>query len=109
MISEKAIEAIELAINFEHNKITTDHGEVYASNHEAYAVLLEEVEEAIEEAECMKIWLEAVWKSIRGDQELNIQVKKIKEHALDLANEAVQCAAVCERFIETIEREEKKR
>ena len=56
----------------------------------------------------MKIWLESVWKSLRQNQDLKISVQRVKEHAIDLVKEAVQCAAVCERFIETIEREEKK-
>ena len=107
MISEKAVEAIELAVNFEHNKITTDHGEVYASKHEAYAVLLEEKEEAEDELECMKVWLESTWKTIRNNtSDTLLSVNKVKEHAILLIQEAVQCAAVCERFIETLERED---
>ena len=102
MIAQKAIEALELAINFEFNKITTEYGDVYASNHEAYAVLLEEVEEAAEEVECIKIWMDAVWKAIKGNQDLGSGISRIKEHALDLAKEAVQVAAVCERFQNTL-------
>lgn len=107
MISEKAVEALELAINFEFNKITADHGEVYASEHEAYAVLLEEVEEAREAYKCMKIWLKAAWRNIKANENNQLVIEKIKEEAIELIKESVQCAAVCERFLETIKREEK--
>lgn len=107
MIAEKAEEAIEKAVAYELQNIVKKYGAVYASNHEAYAVLLEEVEEAKEEYKCMKIWLKAAWRNVKDNQDLEIIVKKIKEHAIELIKESVQCAAVCERFIETLEREEK--
>ena len=104
MIAEKAAESIDKAVAYELQNSVKEHGAFYASEHEAYAVLLEEVEEVEEEAECIKIWLESVWKCIKGNQDLGIRVNEIKEHALDLAKEAVQVAAVCERFQETLDR-----
>ena len=106
MIADKANEAIQQAVCYELQNIVKNHGAVYASEHEAYAVLLEEVEEAKEEYKCMKIWLKAAWRNIRDNQNLDITVKEIKEHAMELIKESVQCAAVCERFLETLKREE---
>lgn len=106
MIADKANEAINKAICYELSNIVKKYGPVYASEHEAYAVLLEEVEEAKEEYKCMKIWLKAAWRNIKNNENLDITVREIKEHAIELIKESVQCAAVCERFLETIKREE---
>ena len=106
MIAEKAKEAIELAINFEHNNITTKYGDVYASEHEGYAVLKEEVEEAVEELSALHQDVEiSLWMGIRKNREkksLEHDINTIKTVSIRLACEAVQCAAVCERFLETI-------
>ena len=59
MIAEKAREAIKQAVCYELQNIVKEHGAVYNSGHEAYAILKEEKEEA------------------------------------------VQCVAVCDRFLET--------
>lgn len=107
MIAEKANEAIELAVKFEHNNITTKYGDVYASEHEGYAVLLEEVQEAEENLEYINRCMQELWKEIRINFVTEEFLKGVKAGAIELANEAVQCAAVCERFLETIKREEK--
>ena len=60
MIAQKATEAINMAVCYELQNIVKDHGAVYNSGHEAYAILKEEKEEA------------------------------------------VQCVAVCDKFIETL-------
>ena len=52
----------------------------------------------------MEIRLESVWCAIRENvlnkQQYNIE--EVKKFALQTAQEAVQCAAVCERFIASI-------
>ena len=108
MIAEKADEAIQQAVCYELQNIVKNHGAVYASEHEAYAVLLEEVEEAKDSYKCMRIWLKSIWKHIKNNENQGMEscVKIMKKHALELIEEAVQCAAVCERFEETIKREE---
>lgn len=109
MIAEKAKEAIELAVKFEHNNITTKYGDVYASEHEAYAVLKEEIEEAADFMDRMNKNLAYIWALIKNNHIWRGQeaIAETEKFAVELANEAVQCAAVCERFLETIKREEK--
>ena len=108
MIAEKAEESIYKAVAYELQNIVKDHGAVYASNHEAYAVLLEEAQEAREAQNFLAQRLESVWYGIRDNSKETVSsnVCQVKEWALALAGEAVQCAAVCERFIETIKRED---
>ena len=105
MIAEKASESIEQAVAYELQKIVKDHGAVYASEHEGYAVLLEEVQEASEASKDMQNKLDIVWSSIRynfSKEAIAVQLKEVAYTALALAEEAVQCTAVCERFLETI-------
>lgn len=104
MIAEKANEAIELAINFEHNNITTKYGEVYASEHEAYAVLKEEIEEAADDLDQLKKNLAYLWALIKNNhiKNGNGTISEARDYAVMLAQESVQVAAVCERFLETI-------
>ena len=104
MIAEKASESIDKAVVYELQNIVKNHGAVYASEHEGYAVLLEEVQEASEACKFMASRTESIWCAIRNNvlKEQNYHISEVKEYAIELAKEAVQCAAVCERFLETI-------
>lgn len=89
----------ELAIREELNGIT-NHGYNH-SPHEAYAVLLEEIEEA--EIELMNIneqskllWHEV--KNSKGNIVSDLHVKEIARYAEGLAYEAVQVAAMARKF-----------
>lgn len=107
MIAKKASESIEQAICYELQSIVKKCGATYASEHEGYAVLLEEVQEAEENLEYINRCMKELWKEIRINFVTEEFLKGVKAGAIELANEAVQCAAVCERFLETIKREEK--
>ena len=104
MIAEKAEESIDKAVVYELQNIVKNHGAVYASEHEGFAVLLEEVQEACEASKSMQDHLESVWNDIRNNisEKIGSDLGQVREWALALAEEAVQCAAVCERFLETI-------
>lgn len=105
MIAEKAAGSIEQAIAYELQNIVKKHGVFYASEHEAYAVLKEEVEEAEECLILLKAKLSTIWQHVRIDYNNPDDVCQAKQSAEELAQEAVQCAAVCERFLETIKKE----
>lgn len=104
MIAEKAEESIDKAVLYELQNIVKNYGAVYASEHEGYAVLLEEVQEASEACRFMASRTESVWCAIRNNilKKQSYNIEEVKKFALELAKEAVQCAAVCERFLETI-------
>ena len=89
MINGDALVSINQAVCYELQAITKKHGAHYASPHEGYAVLKEEVEEAEECIQLLNDKLAEVWKNIK--------------YVFTLAEEAVQCAAVCERFIATLD------
>lgn len=102
MIEKKVSEAIEQAVCYELQNIVKKYGATYASTHEAYAVLKEEVEEAQECLSYMLLHLGEIWKGVKDNNIANIDIEQCKQSAIALAEEAVQCAAVCERFAETI-------
>lgn len=107
MIAEKANEAIEMAVCYELQNIVKNYGATYASEHEGYAVLLEETQEAREAQRFLEARLDFIWSGIRNNSKETIMqnIGEAKKFALELAMEAVQCAAVCERFLETIKKE----
>lgn len=105
MIAEKAKEAVELAVGFEYNNISTKYGDKYASEHEGYAVLLEETDEASDDLRYIHNCMNELWDEVKSDAVSKDFLNSIKLGAIELAKEAVQCAAVCERFLKTIKRE----
>lgn len=102
MIATKASESIDQAVAYELQNVVKKYGATYNSEHEGYAVLLEEVEEAASEMIFVKGILEKFWESIKCNKVNNELLYFVKQHALRLAEEAVQVCAVCERFLETI-------
>ena len=109
MIAEKSSKSIEQAVCYELQNIVKEYGAVYASEHEAYAVLKEEVEEAADFMDRMNKNLAYIWALIKNNHIWRGQeaIAGTEKFAVELAEEAVQCAAVCERFLDTIKREEK--
>ena len=70
----------------------------YHSDHEAFAVLMEEVCELVEEVETIKGHMRDQWELIRLNETYSLIIKNIKTNAIYAACEAVQVAAVCERW-----------
>lgn len=79
---------------------------LFHSMHEGYAVLLEEVEEAREALTRTEISLSALWAHIRDNNAGRALefAGRVREHALDLAVEAVQAAAMAQKFIDSAEK-----
>lgn len=78
----------------------------FHSAHEGWAVIKEEVEETEEESEKMKLFVECAWGDITSDFPANSEIKCLKESAINAACEAIQVAAMCQKFLEM---EEKKK
>lgn len=101
MIAEKATESINQAVCYELQNIVKNHGAVYHSSHEGYAILKEEYEEAVGCVRGLGDKLDALWSSIKININNESAVEQGKQFAIALAEEAVQCAAVCEKLLET--------
>lgn len=72
---------------------------LFASNHEGYAVIKEEVEEAVEESNLTVDNLEILWSVIRENGAGLESVSYIKQHAIKAAAEFIQVAAMCEKYV----------
>lgn len=98
-------ERTELKINevvvLELIRAVKTYGQNYHSNHEAYAVLLEEIEEAEEELNYIQNHMTMIWDAVKtdNDNEVKSNARIIALDAVELAKEAVQIAAVCRKIL----------
>lgn len=98
MFSETARSLISKAMTAELESASKTYGETYHTQHEGYSVLLEEVEEAEDDLRYIKENLSELWKKIKGNENDPTLLTIMSGTALLLANEAVQIAAVCEKY-----------
>lgn len=78
---------------------------LFASDHEGYAVIREEIEEAIESLEMMGKSFEEAWHEIKEDDEEEAQerVQYVRQFAEHSAFELIQVIAMCDKFIKSQE------
>lgn len=75
---------------------------LFNGKHEAYAVILEEAEEAMDEAATLEILVNNFWLGVRGNHEpeaLHEELTAIYNTAINLATEAMQTAAMARKGI----------
>ena len=70
----------------------------FASQHEGYAVIKEEIEEAGEQIEKLERCLEYAWEKIKRDFDAKEQIDLCKGLAVWAACELIQAADMCEKF-----------
>ena len=104
MIAEEATKCIDQAVLHEFRNIVKKYGPTYNSEHEGYAVMLEEVQEACEDADFLRDTMKRLWLSIRQNNFSNYELSQVYNFAKALAEESVQVVAVCERFMETVKK-----
>ena len=69
----------------------------FHSDHEAWAVIKEELEECEEELKGANYYIEWVWENIKRNYMIYTHLQATKERAMNLAAEAIQVAAMCEK------------
>lgn len=79
-------------------KRCNDQYPLFISNHEGYAVILEEFEETMVEYIQGKEILEELWKAVKGNEPTIAHSKALENAMLNLASEAIQTAAMCKKF-----------
>lgn len=108
MINEKAQEHILSAIEKEKEEAILNYG-YFHSDHEFWAVLKEEVEELQEESIFCSKRIDEMWDTIRNSDLLYMMqdeekrkrtIKTLKNSAINAACEAVQVAAVIDKYLE---------
>lgn len=83
----------------------------FSSWHEAYAVILEEVEEADEETNVMcTLYLDRLWQDIRAKASSEADrfedIGIVRGHAVRAIKELIQVAAMCDKAAMSLGREE---
>lgn len=74
----------------------------FHSRHEAYGVMLEELEESTDELENAKIVLEYFWRGVKEDYTDTDAIEILKTRALNCAAECVQLAAMAQKTIDSL-------
>lgn len=80
---------------------------MFRSDHEGAAVIFEEVEEAKDELKSIKSVFEELWYTVKSNEDNEPWVSRIKEYSINLACEAIQVAAMAQKFIDSQKEREK--
>lgn len=88
------------------------YGETFNSLHEAYAVALEELEEASENVDMCKCWYKEIWDYIKWDEKesrLVEPLKEVRKYTVEAIKELAQLAAMVDKTLESMRIEDAKR
>lgn len=94
---------IKLVVD-EYDRANREHPALH-SDHEAFAVLVEEVCELGEELDAIRGHMRDQWELIRRNESSLCGPTDIQVHAVRAACEAIQVAAVCERWKDAREKQ----
>lgn len=87
------------ALVYEELKEANEKYPLFHSDHEAYAVTKEEIEECTEALECLQNYKQVMWKRIREDKDIEKWMTLAQRQAMNLAAEAIQVAAMCYKAV----------
>jgi hypothetical protein len=99
---QELINQAEKIINDELNWSYNEHGE-FPSQYHGYGIILEELKESQDELKMVAELLEKAFSEIRNNEIPNETIELLRTHAKLLACEAVQTAAMAQKFIESSE------
>ena len=89
---------VQTAENMEYKRAAEKFGAANNSNHESYAIILEEFDEALAECEDVKLQLEGLWEAIKANkpqETINRIAQLVRVRAERAAAEFIQVAAMC--------------
>jgi hypothetical protein len=89
--------AVDTAVRSEYDRAARIHGSAHRSAHEAYAVILEEFQEAVEEQDRFRGRMDIMWKTVRRNGNIIPDADKLLLIAINAAMEWVQVAAMCHK------------
>ena len=95
-IKDDVIELIEKELKSANEKFP-----LFASNHEGYAILKEEIEEAKDEVVWVKEKLGCMWELIKKNHDATLEAEFLKEFAIQGAVELIQVAAMAQKFMDS--------
>ncbi len=71
---------------------------LFNSPHEGYAIIKEEIEECMDNANPMFETFAAAWYHIKNNKNAFDEIRQVKEFAEKLAIESIQVAAMCDKY-----------
>ena len=81
---------------------------MFRSDHEGAAVIYEEMQECEQEIENLEIQFEVLWSYVKDDNKMSvITSERLKLTAANLACEAIQVAAMAQKFMDSQKEREK--
>lgn len=104
---DRLIAEMSECVEAEYIRASVKYGPVHASDHESYAILLEELQEAMDEVDSAQDFLEMFWTLVKGndtDVLKKIRLSQLQRSALLGACELIQVAAMAKKASLTIER-----
>lgn len=75
--------------------------QAFASAHEGYAVILEGLEEANEDAKFCELYVNQIWYFVKADTNADERASALYRSAVKCACEMIQLAAMSKKFIGT--------
>lgn len=96
---QELIWMVEGLVDAELRRANSIHEPVFNSYHEAYAVILEEMQEAENEIDSLKLLMCAMWEHVKSDYDEAIEslLPSMKCKAIAAAAELIQCAAMMKK------------
>lgn len=101
MFDTKTIDFIKQAIACERENAKKCYGEKYASNHEAWAVLLEEFEETSQAMRQVESNVGEAWENIKANALSKDSIVDMRKNATLLVLESIQMCAVLDKWRES--------
>jgi hypothetical protein len=90
---------VNILAGIELEKAAIENGSTFNSQHEGYAVILEEVQEAKEELDRVEQKLKLVWGATRRDEYPAEAIQMLNHYAKLVACEAIQAAAMAQKLM----------
>lgn len=108
---KELIDKVESLIEEEYFRASDKYGSTNHSDHESYAVILEEFQEADTERFDCESALDRLWEQIKADSsdfDKRCVLRTVRCHALLAACEFIQVAAMADKALKTLECRETK-
>ena len=105
---QELIESVKKVVKEEREAAASIHP-LFHSTHEGYAVILEELDEARDALCNIELQQRRLWDNVKKDNfpsrdQSFVEVGYLEKAAINLACEAIQIAAMAEKFIESVKR-----
>lgn len=93
-----AVEKDVEILTFKELNSANDQFPLFHSQHEGYAVIKEEVEEVMDGMNALLEVFSNGWSAIKKNEDATIQMKMVGQIAQQVAVEAIQVSAMCDKF-----------